>query len=80
MKERDRSKMDKCWTKLTGKKNNDECNNEKKIKLIGHILRYNRFITAIVMKGKINGKRIRRRPSKSFFEEIFQCICIIPYQ
>jgi len=44
---------------------------ERKIKLIGHQLRHNKFIT-IIMEGKINGKRTRERPRKSFFEEIFR--------
>lgn len=49
------------------------------IKLIGHLLRHNVFIT-IIMVGKIEGKRTRGRPRKSFFEEIFQRIGCTSYQ
>lgn len=39
---------------------------KRKIKLMGDLLRHDRFIT---MEGEINGKRIRGRPYKSFFTE-----------
>jgi hypothetical protein len=52
---------------------------KKKIKLIGYLLRHNE-INIIVIKGKINGKRIRGRQRKSFFEEIFNWIDFTSYQ
>jgi hypothetical protein len=52
---------------------------KRRIKLIGHLLRHNVFIT-IFMEGKIEGKRYRRRPRKSFFEEIFHRMGCTSYQ
>ena len=52
---------------------------KRTIKLIGHLLRHNVFIT-IFMEGKIEGKRYRRRPRKSFFEEIFHRMGCTSYQ
>lgn len=52
----------------------------RKIKLIGHFLRHNQFIT-IIMEWEINGKRTNRgRPHKSLFEEIFQLMNFTLYQ
>lgn len=48
-------------------------------KLIGHLLRNNVFIT-IIIEGKIEGKRSRGRPRKSFFEEIFRRMRCTSYQ
>ncbi|VVC42596.1 Hypothetical protein CINCED_3A003125 [Cinara cedri] len=52
---------------------------KRTIKLIGHLLRNNEFIT-IIMEGKIEGKRSRGRPRKSFFEEIFRRMGVTSYQ
>jgi hypothetical protein len=52
---------------------------KRTIKLIGHLLRHNVFIT-IIMEGKIEGKRSRGRPRKSFFEEIFRRMGCTSYQ
>lgn len=52
---------------------------KRKIKLIGHPLKRNQFIT-IIMEGKINGKRTRGRLGKFFFEEISKLIDFTSYQ
>lgn len=52
---------------------------KRKIKLIRHRLRHNRFIT-IIMKTKVNGKRTRESLRKSFFEEIFQRMGFTSYK
>jgi len=52
---------------------------KRKIELIGHLLIHNEFII-IIMEGKINDKRTRGRPSKSFFEEIFCWIGFSSYK
>jgi hypothetical protein len=44
---------------------------KRKIKLVGHLLKYNEFIT-IIMEGKIDGKGTRGRPRKFFLREIFR--------
>jgi hypothetical protein len=44
---------------------------KRTIELIGHLLRHNVFVI-IIMEGKIEGRRSRGRPCKSFFEEIFR--------
>lgn len=44
---------------------------KRKIKHIGHSLKRNQFI-AIIMEGKINGKRTIKRLHKLFFEEILK--------
>jgi len=58
---------------------------KRKMKLIGVLgickktQIHNKFIT-MIMKGKINGKRTRGRPRKSFFEEIFRSLAFTSYQ
>ncbi|KAI5734042.1 hypothetical protein M8J77_001775 [Diaphorina citri] len=42
---------------------------KRKIKLIGHIIRHNNFITNI-FEGKIQGKKTRGRPRKQYFKDI----------
>jgi len=41
----------------------------RKVKLTGHLLRHNAFLTNI-LEGKVEGKRSRGRPRKSYFEDI----------
>lgn len=55
--------------------NNDKKNGAK----MGHLLRHNEFII-IIMEEKINGKRTRERPRKSFFEDIFYRMCFTIFQ
>ncbi|VVC46173.1 Hypothetical protein CINCED_3A005950 [Cinara cedri] len=52
---------------------------KRTLKLIGHLLINNEFIT-VIMEGKIKGKRSRGRPRKSFFEEIFRQMGVTSYQ
>jgi hypothetical protein len=52
---------------------------KRKVKLIGHQLRYNDFVTNI-LEGKIMGKRLRGRPKQSFFNDIKQRIGFTLYQ
>lgn len=59
------------------KKNNDECNNERK--RIGHLSRFNRFI-ATIMEDRIYGIRTRGRSRKCFFEEIFRLMKFTSYR
>ncbi|KAI5739387.1 hypothetical protein M8J77_018683 [Diaphorina citri] len=42
---------------------------KRKIKLIGHIIRHNNFITNI-FEGKIQGKKTRGRPRKQYFKDM----------
>ncbi|KAI5755057.1 hypothetical protein M8J77_013699 [Diaphorina citri] len=44
---------------------------KRKIKLVGHLLRHNDFITNI-LEGKVEGRRPRGRPRKSYFEDIMK--------
>jgi hypothetical protein len=52
---------------------------KRTIKLIGHLLKNNEFIT-IIMEGEIEGKRSREKSRKSFFEEIFKRMGCTSYQ
>lgn len=52
---------------------------KRQINLIRHLLRYNRFMTIIIMEGKINGKRTKGKLRQSFFEEIFQWMDFTSY-
>lgn len=79
-------------TSLTERKRNDtilqEIGEERNIitaimkremKLIGHLLKHNDFVTNI-LEGNIMGKRSRRRPRQSFFNDIKQQMGFTPYQ
>lgn len=51
---------------------------KRKIKLIGHLLRHNTFITNII-EGKMEGRRPRGRPRKMYFEDIFETMRCATY-
>lgn len=44
---------------------------KRKVKLVGHLLRHNEFITNII-EGRVLGRRPRGRPWKSYFDDIQQ--------
>lgn len=52
---------------------------KRKIKLIGYLIKHNNFVTNI-LEGKIMGKRLRRRPRQSYFNNINQRMGFTSYQ
>ena len=50
----------------------------RKVKLVGHLLRHNNFITNII-EGKVAGRRPRGRPRKSYLEDIYHLMGCTSY-